>query len=85
MADKRLYLSDRLGLRPAEVAEVLGLSERTIRQILPELPHLRIGSAVVVPVADLKTWLSEQAQAGKNRISAAVDEVMARIESEKAS
>jgi hypothetical protein len=46
---QRPSLADRLALRPAEVAEALGLSERTIRQILPELPHIRAGRAVLLP------------------------------------
>ena len=80
MADKRLYLSDRLGLRPAEVAEALGLSERTIRQVLPELPHLRIGSAVVIPVDSLRTWLRDQAKIEGSRIDTVVEEVLSDVE-----
>ena len=84
-AKRTFQLANRLGLRPAEVADVLGISERTIRQILPELPHLRIGSAVVVPVDALRDWLRDQAQQGPDRIGAAVSEVLEAIGSPDAS
>ncbi len=73
---RRTALADRLALRPAEVAEALGLSERTVRQILPELPHVRIGSAVVVPTDLLREWLRTRAQQEKGAIDRAVDEVL---------
>ena len=53
-------LSGRLALRPAEAARALGVSERTLRSMLPELPHAHIGAAVVLPVDELKAWLREQ-------------------------
>ena len=73
---KPLQLAGRLGLRPAEVAETLGISERTVRQILPELPHLRLGTAVVVPVDSLREWLRARAQQAGRSADAAVDEVL---------
>ena len=76
MAEKPLALSDRLGLRPAEVARVLGLSERSIRQILPELPHLRIGSSVVIPVDSLREWLRERAKAERGRVEQVTEEIL---------
>ena len=76
MKEEALHLADRLALRPIEVAEALGLSERTIRQILPELPHVRIGSAVVVPTDLLREWLRTRAQQEKGAIDRAVDEVL---------
>ena len=83
MADKPLALSDRLGLRPAEVARVLGLSERSVRQILPELPHLRIGSSVVIPVEPLREWLREQAKNQQGRVDSVVAEVLASVEANR--
>ena len=41
--EPRAELTDRLALRPTEVARALGLSERAIRQILPQLPHHQSG------------------------------------------
>ena len=74
-----LPLADRLGLRPKEVAKALGVSERTVRQMLPELPHIRIGSAVVVPVDSLRAWLREQAQMEQNSVEKAVSEILNKI------
>ena len=71
-----LALQTRLALRPREVAEALGLSERTVREILPELPHVRIGTAVVVSVDLLREWLRDRAQQEKGAVDQAVDEVL---------
>ena len=68
--------TERLALRPAEVAKALGLSERTVRQILPELPHVRIGTAVVVPIDLLREWLRDRAQQEQGAVDRAVDEVL---------
>jgi excisionase family DNA binding protein len=81
-SDDRLRLADRLALRPAEAAKALGVSERTLRQLLPELPHLRAGGCVMIPIDGLRQWLLEQAQAGKSRVDAAVEDVLASISSE---
>ena len=43
-------LANRLALRPKEAADVLGVSERTLRQMLPELPVVRRGG--VVPLVE---------------------------------
>ncbi len=51
--EKRLDLATRLALRPAEAAQALGIGERTLRQILPELPHVRFGGVVLLPVERL--------------------------------
>ena len=70
---------ERLGLRPAEVAKALGLCERTIRQVLPEIPHLRIGTAIVIPIDGLRKWLNDQAKAGRGRIDATVEEILSEL------
>ena len=56
-AEERLHLADRLALRPKEAAEALGLSERKLREVLPQLPHVRVGGAVLLPVEALRSWL----------------------------
>lgn len=75
-ASERLDLSNRLALRVKEAAEALGLGERTVRQILPELPHLRAGGVVLLPVDGLRAWLQEQAEAEKGRVDAVAEEVL---------
>jgi excisionase family DNA binding protein len=82
--EKRLDLAGRLALRPAEAAQALGIGERTLRQILPELPHIRSGAAVLLPVEGLQAWLRERAEAEQGRVEAVVDDVLQSIrESEK--
>ncbi len=65
MADRpqsEIRLSDRLGLSVAEAAASLGVSERLMRTVLPEIPHCRLGNRVVIPVSLLDEWLRKQAQ-----------------------
>ena len=70
-------LADRLALRPQEAAVALGIGERTFRALLPEIPHLREGGVVLIPVDLLRDWLRERAQAGPGTVDEAVEEVMA--------
>ncbi len=70
---------DRLALRPKEAAEALGVSERTIRQILPELPHLRVGGAVLLPVESLRAWLKKHAESERGHVDEAVDDVLRAV------
>jgi excisionase family DNA binding protein len=69
-------LSSRLALRPKEAAQALGVSERTLRQILPELPHVRVGGAVLLPVEGLRAWLQDEAKAEKARAELIADEIL---------
>ena len=75
-----IFLGDRLALRPREAAEALGISERMFRQLLPEVPHLRAGGCVLIPVDSLRSWLIAQAEAQRGRTDAAVDEVLRSLE-----
>jgi len=58
-----------LALRPPEAAQALGISERLLWDMTKrgEVPHLRLGRAVVYPVAALDRWLAERAEAGGAR------------------
>ena len=67
---------DRLALRPKEAASALGVSERTLRQMLPELPHVRMGSRVVIPVRLLEEWLRTHAQTEENRVGSEVESIL---------
>lgn len=52
-----------LGLRPREAAKALGIGERLLwsKTNAGEIPHLRIGRAIIYPVNVLQDWLTEQA------------------------
>ena len=58
----------------------LGVSERTLRVMLPRLPHFRVGSAVLIPVDALPRWLNEQARAEQDRSDRIVAEVLASLQ-----
>ena len=77
---KPLKLESRLALRPAEAARALGLSERALRQILPRIPHLHAGSAVLIPVDSLRDWLREQEQVRQREMSTTVREIVESLD-----
>jgi hypothetical protein len=53
----------RLCLSVFEAAKSIGLSEKHFRdEILPRIPHLRVGRRIVIPVDGLREWLSEQSR-----------------------
>ena len=57
-----LALNSRLALRPAELAEALGISERLVRELTPKLPHIREGRVLLYPVEAVRRWLDERAR-----------------------
>ena len=77
--ERRPQLSERLALRPKEAADALGISERTLRQLLPELPTVRRGGVVLVPVAGLREWLRNESEAEKGRVETAVTEILEAV------
>jgi len=59
---------ERMLLKPVEVAEMLGIAKSRIYEMLAkgELPSLRIGRSVRVPVNALQKWI-EARQRGTQR------------------
>ena len=78
-AEKPVRLDERLALRPAEAARALGIGERTLRQLLPTLPHMRAGGTVLLPVEGLRRWLEEQAKTERARADVVADEILAEM------
>jgi hypothetical protein len=78
-AEKPVRLDERLALRPKEAAAAIGLSERAFRAILPEVPHVRVGGAVVVPIDSFREWLRNRAKGAANHIDSAVEEILSDI------
>ena len=58
-------LSRRLALTVPEAAVAIGVSERHLRAMLPEVPHCRVGGRVVIPVEPLREWLRARTEAEK--------------------
>ncbi|MCC6681136.1 MAG: helix-turn-helix domain-containing protein [Phycisphaeraceae bacterium] len=54
----------RMALRIVEAAESLGISPRTMADLIAArvVPTVRIGRVVLIPVDQLRAWLSERAQ-----------------------
>jgi len=54
-----------LALSPEKVANKLGLSPRTIREMIHnrEIPAVQVGRRWIIPVKALEHWLDEQANA----------------------
>ena len=57
----------RLAVRPREAAEALGIGQRLLWTWTNsgEIPHIRLGTAILYPVAALEDWLAQQVQEGK--------------------
>ena len=70
---------ERLALRPKEAAEALGISERTLRQLLPELPTVRRGNIVLIPVEQLRSWLRDESEAEKARGDKVVTDILEAV------
>jgi excisionase family DNA binding protein len=53
---------DKLLLRPVEAAEAIGIGRSKIYELLAsgELPSIRIGGSVRVPVDALRAWIARQ-------------------------
>ena len=56
-------MADQLAFSPAEAAEALGVSERTLRKLITrgELRVVRVGKRVLVPATVLREMLEPQA------------------------
>jgi excisionase family DNA binding protein len=54
----------RLAIRVDEAARLLGLSRAMVYQMVArgELPHVRVGRAVIIPVKALEEWLESRTE-----------------------
>ncbi len=53
-----------LAMRPRKAAKALGISERLLWEHTERgvIPHIRLGKAILYPVASLRRWLDHRAQ-----------------------
>ncbi len=75
-------LCDRIALTVSEAAEAVGVSERHLRSLLPEIPHTRLGERIVIPVKAFEEWLSEQTKVEKARADQVADEILQEMSSD---
>ena len=76
MSSENKTLEGRLALRPPEAAKTLGVSERTLRGMLSELPHVRRGGVVLIPLKALERWLDASATRSGAHLDAVAEEVV---------
>ena len=69
-------LANRLALRVPEAAQVLGVSKRKLREMLPRLPVVRDGGTVLLPVAELRRWLADTAREQQSRADRVAAEIL---------
>jgi excisionase family DNA binding protein len=81
-AGKELPLRDRLALTVEEAAAAVGVSERHLRTMLSEIPHLRLGGRVVIPVKPFDEWLRKRAEQEMSTVDQAVDGVLRAVDPE---
>jgi len=74
-------LSERLALSIPEAAKAVGVSERLLRTLMPDIPHCHLGNRVVIPVALLVEWLRKQAEKEQNVVGKAVNDILKEIQS----
>lgn len=57
-------LTERLLLRPTEAAEMLGVGRSKLYELIAEgdIPTVRVGSRVRIPVEDLRAWIRDGAK-----------------------
>ncbi|MGJ8635582.1 MAG: helix-turn-helix domain-containing protein [Phycisphaerales bacterium] len=53
-----------ISVRPAQAAEMIGVSERTLRELLRqgEIPHAKLDRAVLILVSELKAFIERKTQ-----------------------
>ncbi len=57
-----MNVTDRLMLRPTEAAETIGVSRNKAYELIAagEIPSVKVGGCVRVPVAALQSWIARQ-------------------------
>ena len=81
MTGSILDRSTRLALRPQEAADAIGVSVKKFRSMLPEIPHVRHGGVVIIPVESLLGWLRDRSEAAGSgsSVDEVVDETLASL------
>ena len=67
MSHHEIRLMDRLALSVEEAAKAIGVSERHLRTVLPEIPHFHIGRRVAIPIDLRREWLRQRGEAERTR------------------
>ena len=74
------YLDPDRYLNLAQASEYLSISQRTIRGLLDEIPHYRVGSKMLLfRKSELDTWMLQYQEGGKAELDELVDETLAKV------
>ena len=68
-------LSERAALTIPEAARSLGVSERHLRTVLPEIPHFHLGGRVLIPQGQLVEWMRSEVDRERNH----TDEIVRKV------
>ncbi len=72
-------LSERAALTISEAAASLGVSERHLRTVLPEIPHFHLGGRVLIPQGQLVEWMRSEVDSERNRSDEIVRKVVEAV------
>ena len=74
------YLDQDRYLSLAQASEYLGISTRTLRDRLDEIPHRRLGTRLLLfKKSELDTWLEQYREGGKDELDELVNETLAKV------
>ena len=74
------YLDPDRYLNLAQASEYLSISQRTIRGLLDEIPHYRVGSKMLLfKKSELDAWLDQYREGGKDDLNELVNETLAKV------
>lgn len=66
VAEILAYISQDRCLSLSEACEYLSLSERTVRKLLPDIPHFRVGRKLLLKKSELYAWLERYRESSKD-------------------
>lgn len=78
-AKQPVDLATRLALRQSELADALGVSERTVRSIASQIPRVYVGTIPVYPVEAVKAWLEAQVMGEQRASDAVAEEILSAL------
>ncbi len=74
------YLDPDRYLNLAQASEYLSISQRTIRGLLDEIPHYRVGSKMLLfKKSELDEWMLQYREGGKVELDELVNETLAKV------
>jgi len=74
------YLAQDRYFTLKQSSEYLGMSARTIRDRLDEIPHRRVGTRMLLfKKSELDTWLEQYREGGKAELDELVNETLAKV------